>query len=186
MARISAPGLRRTGVVTSVRPPFGLDCPTCHLVTVDKMIVPSFEVVMRWLTQGQIPHYLCEQCHGIHIVDIQSLEGVLESRLFVESEGLMFTTELEIRPVGLLPLVAELGRLNMNYPTLKIFVDVVDDNLPRLMICDTIHIAAGLTDEQLQLFMTSAITGMKQLYGECEQAGYLNPPEESAGANAVH
>lgn len=150
------------------------------------MIVPSFEVVMRWLTQGQIPHYLCEQCHGIHIVDIQSLEGVLESRLFVESEGLMFTTELEIRPVGLLPLVADLGRLNMNYPTLKIFVDVVDDNLPRLMICDTIHIAAGLTDEQLQLFMTSAISGMKQLYGECEQAGYLNPPEESAGMSAVH
>ena len=85
--------------LASVRLPFGLDCPTCHLVTVDKMIVPSFEVVMRWLTQGQIPHYLCEQCHGIHIVDIQSLEGVLESRLFVESEGLMFTTELEIRPV---------------------------------------------------------------------------------------
>ena len=150
------------------------------------MIVPSFEVVMRWLTEGQIPHYLCDQCHGIHIVDVQSLDGVLESRLFVENEGLMFTTELEVRPVGLLPLVADLGRLNMSYPTLKIFVDVVDDNLPRLMVYNTLQLDAGLTPEQLQLFMSTAMTAMKQLYGECEQAGYLNPPEESETPMAVH
>ena len=150
------------------------------------MIVPSFEVVMRWLSEGQIPHYLCDQCHGIHIVDVQSLDGVLESRLFVENEGLMFTTELEVRPVGLLPLAADLGRLNMSYPTLKIFVDVVDDNLPRLMVCNTLQLGAGLTPEQLQLFMSTAMTAMKQLYGECEQAGYLNPPEESETPMAVH
>lgn len=150
------------------------------------MIVPSFEVVMRWLTEGQIPNYLCDQCHGIHIVDVQSLDGVLESRLFVENEGLMFTTELEVRPVGLLPLVADLGRLNMSYPTLKIFVDVVDDNLPRLMVCNTLQLGAGLTPEQLQLFMSTAMTAMKQLYGECEQAGYLNPPEASETPMAVH
>ena len=150
------------------------------------MIVPSFEVVMRWLSEGQIPHYLCDQCHGIHIVDVQSLDGVLESRLFVENEGLMFTTELEVRPVGLLPLVADLGRLNMSYPTLKIFVDVVDDNLPRLMVCNTLQLGAGLTPEQLQLFMSTAMTAMKQLYGECEPAGYLNPPEASETPMAVH
>lgn len=141
---------------------------------------------MRWLSEGQIPHYLCDQCHGIHIVDVQSLDGVLESRLFVENEGLMFTTELEVRPVGLLPLVADLGRLNMSYPTLKIFVDVVDDNLPRLMACNTLQLGAGLTPEQLQLFMSTAMTAMKQLYGECEQAGYLNPPEASETPMAVH
>ena len=98
----------------------------------------------------------------------------------------MFTTELEVRPVGLLPLVADLGRLNMSYPTLKIFVDVVDDNLPRLMVCNTLQLGAGLTPEQLQLFMSTAMTAMKQLYGECEQAGYLNPPEASETPMAVH
>lgn len=143
------------------------------------MIVPSFEVVMRWLSQGQFPHYLCDQCHGIHVVDLQSLEGVLESRLFVENDGIMFTTELEIRPTALLPLVADLGRLNMNYPALKVFVDVVDDNLPRLMICDSLATAAGLTDEQLHLFMRTTIEATQRLYGECEQMGFLNPPDEA-------
>lgn len=150
------------------------------------MIVPSFEVVIRWLTQARIPHYLCDQCHGIHLVDIQSLDGVLESRLFVENDGVMFTTELEIRPVGLLPLIADLGRLNMSYPTLKIFVDVVDDNLPRLMICDSIHIKAGLTFEQLELFVTSAVSSIKQLYGECEQAGFLNQGDVANPVGAMH
>ena len=74
----------------------------------------------------------------------------------------------------------------MNYPTLKIFVDVVDDNLPRLMICNTLQLGAGLTSAQLHLFMTTAIAAMKQLYGECEQAGFLNPPEESEVPMAVH
>ncbi len=138
------------------------------------MIVPSFEIVMRWLSQGQIPHYLCDQCHGIHIPDLQTLEGVVESRLFVENDGLMLTTEMEVRPVGLLPLVADLGRLNMNYPSLKIFVDVLDDNLPRLMVCDTLGTAAGLTDEQLKLFVQTTVQATQQLQAECEQAGYLN------------
>ena len=90
------------------------------------------------------------------------------------------------RAQGVLPLVADLGRLNMSYPTLKIFVDVVDDNLPRLMVCNTLQLGAGLTPEQLQLFMSTAMTAMKQLYGECEQAGYLNPPEASETPMAVH
>ena len=155
------------------------------------MIVPSFEVVIHWLGQAHVPHYMCDQCHGIHVVDIQSLEGVIESRVFVESEGIMFTSELEIRPAGLLPLVAELGRLNMTYPTLKIFVDVVDDALPRLMVCDAIQTQVGLSFEQFQLFIASAIACIKLLYAECEQAGYLCTPEpvvtgDGFSAGAVH
>lgn len=151
------------------------------------MIVPTFEVILRWLSQGQFPHYMCDQCHGIHVVDVQSLEGVLESRLFVEDEGLMFSTELEVRPAALLPLIADLGRLNINYPSLKVFVDVVDDNLPRLMICNSMLISAGLTPEQLQLFMRTSIDGIKQLYAECEQANYLSAPEMAPNpGDALH
>ena len=155
------------------------------------MIVPSFEVVIHWLGQARVPHYMCDQCHGIHVVDIQSLEGVIESRIFVENEGIMFTSELEVRPAALLPLIAELGRLNMAYPTLKIFVDVSDDALPRLMICDAIQTQAGLSFEQFELFINTAIACIKLLYAECEQGGYLILPEpnsagQGAGAGAVH
>lgn len=151
------------------------------------MIIPSFEIVLRWLKQAKIGHYMCDQCHGIHIADLQTLEGVLESRLFVdEPEGLMFTTELELRPTGLLPLVADLGRLNMNYPTLKLFVDLVDDNLPRLMACAHQYTQAGLTQEQLSHFVRASVTAMQQVQSECERLGYINLPEGPSAPEAVH
>ncbi|GAA4493889.1 YbjN domain-containing protein [Pseudaeromonas paramecii] len=148
--------------------------------------IPNFDIIIRWLQQGQIPHYMCDQCHGIHMVDVQSMEGVLESRLFVESEGLLLSTELEVRPSGLLLLVSELGRLNMNYPALKIFVDVVDDNLPRLMVCASAYIEAGMTPEQLTLFVQRTLAATQQLISECEQLGVLNPPESGSDLRAVH
>lgn len=150
------------------------------------MIVPSFEIIIQWLKQAQIAHYMCDQCHGIHMVDLQSLDGVIESRLFVESEGLLLTTELEVRPSGLLPLVADLGRLNMNYPALKIFVDIVDDNLPRLMVCSSMYTQAGMTAEQLALFVTSTITASRQLISECEGLGFMNQPESQGAVGFMH
>lgn len=74
----------------------------------------------------------------------------------MENDGIMFTTELEIRPTALLPLVADLGRLNMNYPALKVFVDVVVNGA---CLTDDLRFTGyhGLTDEQLHLFMRTTI-----------------------------
>lgn len=148
--------------------------------------IPNFDIIIRWLQQGQIPHYMCDQCQGIHMVDVQSLEGVLESRLFVENEGLLLSTELELRPSGLLLLVSELGRLNMNYPALKIFVDVVDDNLPRLMVCASAYTEAGMTPEQLTLFVQRTVAATQQLLSECDQLGVLNQADNVPDNRAVH
>ena len=98
---------------------------------------------LRLMQQARIEHYVCDQCHGIHMVSLQSVEGIQESRIFVEEEGLLFSSELEVRPSSLLPLVAELGRLNMQYPSLKVFLDIIDDNLPRLVVGHTVFTKAG-------------------------------------------
>lgn len=45
------------------------------------------------------------------------------------------------------------------------------------MVCDAIQTQVGLSFEQFQLFITSAIACIKLLYAECEQAGYLCVPE---------
>ncbi|WP_167386795.1 YbjN domain-containing protein [Aeromonas cavernicola] len=138
------------------------------------MNIPSSEMIMRWLQQARIEHYICDQCHGIHVVSLQSVDGVQESRIFVEEEGLLFSSELELRPSALLSLVAELGRLNMEYPSLKIFLDVVDDNLPRLVVGHTVFTKAGLSAEQFVLFVQSTIAATHELVAECERLGVLN------------
>ncbi|MGY3869769.1 YbjN domain-containing protein [Aeromonas crassostreae] len=150
------------------------------------MNTPSSEMIMRWLQQARIEHYVCDQCHGIHIVSLQSVEGIQESRVFVEEEGLLFSSELEVRPSALLPLVAELGRLNMQYPSLKLFLDIIDDNLPRLVVGHTVFTKAGLTVEQFILFVQSTIAATHDVVAECERLGFLNLPEMVVEPGAVH
>ncbi|EOD53697.1 hypothetical protein G113_18182 [Aeromonas molluscorum 848] len=141
---------------------------------------------MRWLQQARIEHYVCDQCHGIHIVSLQSVEGIQESRVFVEEEGLLFSSELEIRPAALLPMVAELGRLNMQYPSLKVFLDIIDDNLPRLVVGHTVFTKAGLTVEQFILFVQSTIAATHDVVAECERLGFLNLVDVVVEPGSVH
>nr|WP_227875071.1 YbjN domain-containing protein [Oceanisphaera profunda] len=145
------------------------------------------ETAMRWLSASYIEHYVCENCHGIHLSELQELEGVLESRLFVEQEGALLTSEIEIRPTALLVLVAELGRLNMNYPSLKVFVDIVDDNLPRLIVADYMHTQAGLDESQFTWIVQQTVMATQQLLFEIGELGFLMHDEEpSKLPSAVH
>ena len=145
------------------------------------------ETAMRWLSAGYIEHYVCENCHGIHLSELQELEGVLESRLFVEQEGALLTSEIEIRPTALLVLVADLGRLNMNYPNLKVFVDIVDDNLPRLIVADYMHTQAGIDQGQFTWIVQQTVIATQQLLFEINELGFLMQDEEpSLPTSAVH
>ena len=145
------------------------------------------ETAMRWLSAGYIEHYVCENCHGIHLSELQELEGVLESRLFVEQEGALLTSEIEIRPTALLVLVADLGRLNMNYPNLKVFVDIVDDNLPRLIVADYMHTQAGIDQAQFTWIVQQTVIATQQLLFEVGELGFLMQDEEpTKSSSAVH
>lgn len=136
------------------------------------------ETAMRWLSAGYIDHYVCENCHGIHLSELQELEGVLESRLFVEQEGALLTTEIELRPTSLLVLMADLGRLNMNYPSLKVFVDIVDDNLPRLIVAHYLHTQAGLDEAPFIWIVQQTVMATQQLLFEVAELGFLMPDDE--------
>ncbi|MGO4998907.1 YbjN domain-containing protein [Oceanisphaera sp. W20_SRM_FM3] len=140
---------------------------------------------MRWLSAGYIEHYVCENCHGIHLSELQELEGVLESRLFVEQEGALLTSEIEIRPTALLVLVADLGRLNMNYPGLKVFVDIVDDNLPRLIVADYLHTQAGIDETQFIWIVQQTVMATQQLLFEIGELGFLMQDDEPGKHSAA-
>ena len=57
-----------------------------------------------WLAEARVDFYTCGRCEGLHLRALQEMEGVIDSRLFLEPWGLLLTTELEIRPMALLPL----------------------------------------------------------------------------------
>ena len=152
-------------------------------------VIPDKTLLQSWLEQAHVEYHECGRCEGLHLEAVRDIEGIIDSRLFLEPWGLLLTTELEIRPMALLPLAADLGRLNMDYPALKLFQDVVDDATPQLVAAGTVLASAGLTLEQFAGFVASTITATRQLAEECQQLGYLfaaADPSLHAGSRALH
>ncbi|MCX2973089.1 YbjN domain-containing protein [Halieaceae bacterium IMCC8485] len=145
--------------------------------------------IESWLDEARVDYYTCERCEGMHLQSLQDMEGIIDSRLFLEPWGLLLTTELEIRPMALLPVAADLGRLNMDYPTLKIFQDVVDDATPQLVVAGMLLGAAGITLEQFATFAATTVAATREVGKECLQLNYLfaeATPGDQPGASALH
>ena len=150
----------------------------------ETLVKPDRQQLIRWLQQAHVDFSECGECEGLHLAALQGIEGVIDSRVFLERYGLLLTTEIEIRPMALLPLAADLGRLNMDYPTLKIFLDVVDDATPQLVMAGVFPGQAGLTLNQFAQFVSSTMDATRQLAAECLQLDYLfaegeRPPSSS-------
>ncbi|MCK0536651.1 YbjN domain-containing protein [Alcanivorax quisquiliarum] len=148
------------------------------------LVTPDAGHLERWLQQAGIEYYICDQCHGLHLSALQAREGVLDARLFLEDDGILLSTELEIRPSSLFLVQADLGRLNMSFPMLKIFLDVNDDTLPRMVACDLLLTQQGITAKQFAYFVQSCMDACQQLLDDCQQTDCLMGPEGLADNDA--
>ena len=151
----------------------------------DAPVKPDRRQLILWLQQARVEFSECNECEGLHLAALQGIEGVIDSRLFIERYGLLLTTELELRPMALLPLAADLGRLNMDYPTLKIFLDVVDDATPQLVMASVFPGQAGLNLAQFAQYISTAMDATRQLAAECLQLDYLFAEGAQRGAPAL-
>lgn len=151
-------------------------------------IVKSFsnDTLIPWLNELGIEHYICDHCHGLHLVHLQSQEGIAESRLFVEEWGLLISTEYRLRASAILPLVVEMGILNANFPTLKIFLDTEDDEVSQLIAGCTALTGAGLTEAQFALFVSSALEMMVQLGDDLREMNCLTTEDDQEIPISVH
>ncbi len=152
--------------------------------------IPDKALLQHWLDESGVEYGLCNQCEGLHIPALQEVEGVVDSRLFVESYGLLLSTELEIRPMALLHVAADQGRLNMDFPTLKIFIDLVDDATPQLVLAGCLPVSAGVTQEQFAHFFAGTIEATAQAAAECLHLDYLfaaaDSPSRKPPSRSVH
>lgn len=146
------------------------------------MSTPDRATLERWLQDARVQFELCGHCEGLHLNDLRLLEGVVDSRLLVEPFGILLTTSLEVRPMALMAVAADLGRLSMDYPILKLFLDVVDDATPQLVVSAIYPGAAGMTQAQFADFLAAALQGSRELATDCLRQDYLfagdnHPPE---------
>ena len=141
---------------------------------------PSQALIEEWLTAMGVSHYMCEQCTALHISLGQGVEAPLENRLFIEDWGLLLSTEFQVRPSAMMVLAGELGHLNANYPTLKLFLDIVDDAVPQLVAGATTLTGAGLSADQFALFVSTSLDAIVALVDDLQQMECLYQGDGSA------
>lgn len=146
---------------------------------VSEFAVPDLDLLKQWLTQLNIDYFECESCLALHLPHMQNINGIFDAKIdLLEQHILVFSSASEVRPTGLLPLVAELSEINAQYSLINGFVDVQDDNLPKLIITHSLTSAAGITTAQLLVFIKQTEEQIEQFIDVVKRKGYLFFPEE--------
>lgn len=151
--------------------------------------------VMAWLDLAEMPYELCDDCHGLHMQGLQSHDAVIESRVFVESEWVLFITEVELLPSMVVKAMAYLGEFNMRLPTLKAFVDVQDDGLAKLVLAHSLFTVNSISPDQLITFINATQDAKSYALQFAEQYDLLPtelaadisfPVADESGTGGIH
>ncbi|MFT8210274.1 MAG: YbjN domain-containing protein [Symbiopectobacterium sp.] len=119
----------------------------------DSLIVPDLNLLLRWLDQLNILYFECDSCQALHLPHMQNFDGIFDAKVDLVDGVILFSALAEVKPSALIPLASNLSQINASSLTVKAFLDVQDDNLPKLIVCQTVGVAAGITIEQFRHFM---------------------------------
>jgi hypothetical protein len=119
----------------------------------DSLVVPDIDVLRRWLDQQSISWFECDACQALHLPHMQNFEGVFDAKIDLVDNIILFSALAEVKPTALIPLVGDLSQINASSLTVKAFLDIQDDNLPKLIVCQSLSVSAGLTFGQFSAFM---------------------------------
>ena len=119
----------------------------------DSLIVPDLALLRRWLDQLGISFFECDSCQALHLPHMQNFDGIFDAKVDLVDNVILFSALAEVKPSALINLLGNLSQINACSLTVKAFLDVQDDNLPKLIVCQTVSVAAGLTLEQFRHFM---------------------------------
>lgn len=119
----------------------------------DSLVVPDLALLRRWLDQSGISFFECDACRALHLPHMKNLDGVLDGKVELVGSVILVSVLAEVKPTALIPLVADLSLINASSCTIKAFVDIQDDNLPKLIVCQSLSVAVGVTLNQFNYFM---------------------------------
>ncbi len=99
-----------------------------------------------------------------------------------------FPPSAEVKPSALLALSADLSAINASSLTVKAFIDIQDDNLPKLVVCQSLSIGPGVTMEQFAWFFRQSEEQISMVILEAgaNQLLYKGEEEEPAAENVQY
>ncbi|MGL9736280.1 MAG: YbjN domain-containing protein [Symbiopectobacterium sp.] len=119
----------------------------------DSLIVPELNLLRRWLDQFNILYFECDSCQALHLPHMQNFDGIFDAKVDLVDGVVLFSALAEVKPSALISLAGNLSQINASFLTLKAFLDVQDDKLPKLIVCQPLDVVAGMVIEQFRHFM---------------------------------
>nr|WP_024967578.1 YbjN domain-containing protein [Pantoea sp. IMH] len=144
----------------------------------DSLVVPDIDVIRRWLDQQSITWFECDACQALHLPHMQNFDGVFDAKIDLVDDVILFSALAEVKPTALIPLVGDLSLINASSLTVKAFVDIQDDNLPKLIVCQSFCVTAGITYGQFVHFMKQSEEQISMVVLEAFANHLLVPGEE--------
>jgi len=120
--------------------------------TMDSLVVPGLDTLRHWLDELGISFFECDSCQALHLPHMQNFDGIFDAKIDLLDNVVLFSALAEVKPSALLPLSADLSAINASSLTVKAFLDIQDDNLPKLVVCQALPVGAGVTLEQFAWF----------------------------------
>ncbi|MFD1802966.1 YbjN domain-containing protein [Mixta tenebrionis] len=146
----------------------------------DSLVVPDLDVLRRWLDQQNITWFECDACQALHLPHMQNFDGIFDAKIDLVDNIILFSALAEVKPTALIPLAGDLSHINAASLTVKAFLDIQDDNLPKLIVCQSLLTEAGITygqfvhfmqqsEEQISMIVMEAFANNLLMLGEEEE-----------------
>ena len=149
----------------------------------DSLVVPSLDTLRHWLDELGISFYECDTCQALHLPHMQNFDGIYDAKIDLVDDIVLFSAMAEVKPTALLALAADLSAINASSLTIKAFLDIQDDNLPKLVVCQSLFAAPGVTLKQFAWFMRHSEEQVSMVILEaCAQQLLFNAEEDEAVA----
>ena len=117
------------------------------------LVVPTLDTLRQWLDDLGMSFFECDTCQALHLPHMQNFDGIFDAKVDLVDNVILFSAMAEVRPSALLPLAADLSAINASSLTVKAFLDMQDDNLAKLVVCQSLSVTPGVTFEQFECFV---------------------------------
>ncbi|MCC8380905.1 MULTISPECIES: YbjN domain-containing protein [unclassified Xenorhabdus] len=139
----------------------------------DSMVTPNLATLRNWLDKLKISYFENEASQVLHLPHMQNIEGLFDAKIDLLGDVVFFSALAEVRPTAIIPLVANLSQINASSLTVKAFLDIQDENLPKLIVCQSFPIAAGMTFQQFSHFLKLGEEQIANVIFEVHSSNFL-------------
>lgn len=122
----------------------------------DSICYPDISQLRAWLDELKTSYFECDSCSALHLPHMQNIEGIFDAKLDILNNVLILSALAELKPTAIITLVANISQINASSLTAKVFLEINNENLPKLVVSQSFSLEPGMTYRQFCHFLQQA------------------------------